>query len=439
MPAAEEIGGSRPRAGLARHGALTLVANTLILGLGLVTGMLVARTLGVAGRGQLAAVMTAPQLLGWIFAIGCAPAAAYHLARRPAAGGRLLGTWLVLVVPLGGCALLAGEAILPWLLSAQSPATLHLARVFLLTVVVVPLAELSSGVLLGDHDFAFYNGLRLAQPLATALAYVVLWQLDHLSVMSAVAASACSGAAGTLVATARVLRRHGVRRPSFPLARSTAWYGLRAHGANVAGIVNARLDLLLVPAFLGASSVGLYSVATNVSWVVVAVTGAASALVLPAAARQGPGGTVTVVRSLQGVVVIGAAIAAALGLLASVLVDIVYGAAFDGSVEALRVLLPGCVLAAGSGVVCSGLCACNQPFLAAVAQAAGAAVTVGGLLLFLARGGILAAALVSTASYATTFLVAIVAYRRTVGLAWRELLPCGQVAPATALSPSAGA
>ena len=51
------------------------------------------------------------------------------------------------------------------------------------------------------------------------------------------------------------------------------------------------------------------------------------------------------------------------------------------------------------------------------------AVTVVGLFVFLRTGGITAAALVSSASYATVFVAMLVAYKVVSGSSWRSFLP----------------
>jgi hypothetical protein len=50
-------------------------------------------------------------------------------------------------------------------------------------------------------------------------------------------------------------------------------------------------------------------------------------------------------------------------------------------------------------------------------------VTVVGLFTFLRTGGATAAALVSTASYATVFVATLVAYKAVSGVPWRWFLP----------------
>jgi peptidoglycan biosynthesis protein MviN/MurJ (putative lipid II flippase) len=86
-------------------------------------------------------------------------------------------------------------------------------------------------------------------------------------------------------------------------------------------------------------------------------------------------------------------------------------------------LLPGAVLFAGSSILGAGLYAAGRPFTATIPQLIGMVVTVAGLFAFLRIGGITAAALVSTASYATVFLVMLSAYKAVSGRPWRWFLP----------------
>ena len=63
----------------------------------------------------------------------------------------------------------------------------------------------------------------------------------------------------------RAVRKVGIG-PAGPRASGmhTLWYGVRGQGVSSRANVNARLDLVMLPAFVAATSVGLYSVATNV-------------------------------------------------------------------------------------------------------------------------------------------------------------------------------
>jgi O-antigen/teichoic acid export membrane protein len=401
---------------------LTVAVTGVALALNLVTGVLIARLLAPAGRGALAAALAAPPILAWLFEMGCGAAVTYHHARHPEDGGRLISTWLLLFVPLGIAGICVGEIVLPHLLAAQSAHTLFLARLMMVSVLFVYVGDLMYGIVLADRDFAFYNLLRFVQPLGVALSYTLLWVAGALTVATAVAATAGMTAFVVGVLSARVIRRHGLSRPSRALARRTLWFGIRAHSTSTAGIVNTRLDLLIIPAFLTATSVGLYSVATNVSWMVVTVSGSLAGIVFPAAAARGLEGRYTVIKSMYATLALAGAMAVVIAAAASIAVRVVYGASFDGSVAPLRILLVGAVFYAAAGVLFAGLYALNRPFTAAIAQISAAVVTVVGLLVFLRRDGIAAAATVSTVAYCVVFLLTLVFYRRAAGLRWGDLV-----------------
>jgi O-antigen/teichoic acid export membrane protein len=399
-----------------------MVATAARLALNLLTGILIARVLGPGGRGALAAALAAPPILTWLFEMGCGAAVTYHQARRPRDAPRLIATWLVALVPLAVAGIAVGEVLLPYLLAAQSDHTLFLARLLMLTLVLSFVTDLMYGVVLGDQDFFFCVLFRLVHPLGLLGAYLGLWVADALTVTTAVVANAGAGAAVAAIVSARALGRHGLGRPSLSIARTTLWYGLRAHGTMTAGLVNMRLDVLIIPAFLGAASVGLYSVATNVSWIVVAVAGSLSGLVFPAATARRTRGAETVIKSLYATLVVAALLAGALAATATVAVRFVYGGAFSGTVEPLRILLAASVPYAAAGALFAGLYSLNRPFTAGVAQLIAAVVTVAGLVLFLDRGGIRAAALVSLVAYSLVFALALVLYRRAAGLHWRDFV-----------------
>jgi O-antigen/teichoic acid export membrane protein len=249
-------------------------------------------------------------------------------------------------------------------------------------------------------------------PLLTAAAYVVLWILDALTVEAALIAAMAALALASGAAVAAVLSRHRIGRPDRGLARSTLSYGLRAHAGDVAGTVNHTADVLIVAAVLGSSSAGIYAVATNVSGSIVALLSALSIVLVPAAARRG---SEAIAQTMRLVWTIAVPLAAVLAALAGVLILLVYGESFEDSVPPLRILLPGVVLLTASGVLAAGIRGSGRPLAAALPEAAGLVLTVAGLALFLESGGVKAAALVSTVTYAAAFLMMLAIHRRVTG------------------------
>jgi enterobacterial common antigen flippase len=393
-----------------------------ILVVNLLSGIAIARALGPAGRGEIAAILLLTQLCVWFFSGGATEAVAYRLARNPADGPRLLGTWFAIGVPVGLLAIIVGEVALPVLFSAQTSEAINLGRIYLAIVLVMLLQVVQYGMLLGSHDFYFYNVVRLLQPALVSAAYLACWVFGILSVQGALVINAVAITAAFLAAAMRLLQRQGFARPGRALMRETLSFGLKAHMGTIAGLVNARLDLMLVPAFLGAASVGLYSVATNVTSIIATLTTTIAMIVMPVAARREKQSPQTVIRTFQIVLMIGVAIALPLAASANLALSIVYGADFEGAATALRILLPGVTLDAAAMVLWSGLLAANRPLLSSVAAIPASILTVVGLVLFLKEGGIEVAAIVSTCAYSTVFVISVLIYKRVADLEWRHFL-----------------
>ncbi len=407
----------------ARHGVTTVLVTAATMALGLLTGILVARTIGPEGRGALTAVLTTIQMLGWLFGMGCGKAVTYALSRDHSAGGRLLSTWVLILLPLAALAIGTGYLLLPLLLAAQPIETLELAQLYLPMIAMALLAELMLGLVLGDQDFRSFNALNFIQPAGVATLYAVLWAAGHFTVEAAVIVQAAMSTLVLVVATVLLIRRHGIGRPDPALGRQTLWYALRTHGDVVGGVITQRLDLLIIPAFLPAAQVGLYALATSLSWLIVSLSSALATVVMPAATRRGQSGRALVLNSLQVTFAIGGLLGGGLFVFADIAIGLVYGPSFADSALPLRLLLPGAVLYAAASILLNGLYAENRPFTATMANLLGMLVTLGGLLLFLRSGGILAAAIVSTVAYTLVFATAAILYRQATGLPWRVFLP----------------
>ena len=399
---------------LRRAAGATAGVQLAVLALNLLTGVMIARLLGAIGRGELAAVLTTTTIMSTLFAAGAATATPYHQARRPEDASALVGTWLALALPLGGVGLLTGELLLPHVLAAQNPEVVDLARLYLVSVFVLIATDAVYGVALGAHRFRLYNLARFAGPLALVVGYAFSELTVGLTVQRALVVTLVVNVAVLAAGTLWAWRTFGIGRPDAALARSSLAYGLRAHATTIAEKTNARLDLLILPSLLGPASVGLYAVAGSVAYIVAVLASSLATVVLPLAAGDQQGGDRTVLAALRAALVIGGLLAAVLALAAPFVIELLYGDEFEGSVEAMRILLPGSVLYGATLVLTAGLNAANRPFTATLAQAAGAALTIAGLLAFLEDGGIEAAAIVSTCAYAVTCVLAAVAYRRVL-------------------------
>jgi O-antigen/teichoic acid export membrane protein len=93
-----------------RSAWLTLGAQVLLVALGFVTNILIARTIGPSGRGVVSIVFLFPFFLGMAFSFGIDEANVYFLGGKKARHGDLFAN--VLVVTLVGTALCCTLALM---------------------------------------------------------------------------------------------------------------------------------------------------------------------------------------------------------------------------------------------------------------------------------------------------------------------------------------
>lgn len=409
-----------------RTGARTYAFTVGGLACNLIAGVIIARALGPADRGSITAILNASMFMSWVVGMGAAEALSFRRAKVPEDGPALLSTWLLLLLPLGIAGSVALYFLYPVFLAAQTEEVLSIASYFAPAVAMSILNQICYGALLGSHDYKMFNWVKFLPWAGIALGYAFLLAIGELGVVSALVTNVASFLLVDALALLHMQRRHGgFGRPTTDLAKITLGYGVKAHGSNVGLMVSARLDLLIMPAFLAATSVGLYSVGTNVSWLVVAIAGAIAPIVLPAASREG-GGSKVVSRSLLATLVVGSAMAVALAAVGYPLIKLVYGNDFSSSYLPMLILLPGCVAFAASQVLWSGINAEGRPLVSAATQVPGVVITVVGLITLLGPLGINGAAAISTIAYVATFVAALLGYRRLVGLTTDDISTASQ-------------
>lgn len=421
--APDDPAGAPPRRALGWTFLASVATSGGMAALSLVTGVLTARLLGTDGRGQVAAISTWLLTLTWMSSLSFTHGLAFYRSRGRLSDGEALSTALISVPILGLLGVLAAQVLIPYGFSAQSQETQDLARLFLCGIPLVVGLETCWDLLMAYHRFRFLNATRLAQPAVYALALVALAVTDRFTVTWVLLWQVASWGIVFLTTIAVLIRQVGLSRPRWDVSRQSFRYGLRLQGVALGHLVTARLDLMLLPAFVTAAAIGYYSIAVNVTSLVMSVFGGLAMIVFPVASRAERHAMGPVVESgLRMALAGGFALVLAIGLSAPWLVPFVYGADFAGAVLPLWLLLPGVLLWCANTIVSAGLEALDMPGRASLAQIAGIVVTVIGLLISLPRWGIVGAAVTSSVAYAATFLISTHLLRRTRTVSLRSAL-----------------
>lgn len=271
----------------ARHVALSILGNGFPPIAVLVTAPILARALDVDGRGDLAAA-TAPFMLAVAIATLGLPDAVTNVLARRSSLRRV--TWLALVSSLLGTGALS--VLIVWLASpilTQGGSSGLGTLMTVATLATIPglLVALLRGTAAGLHMWGVVATERVLNGSLRILGIVGFAVAGQLTLFTATLVSVL----GPVLAGFAYLRLIGATptesRESRPTpARRAFAYGTKAWLGSVAGILLMRIDQLLVLPLGGATQLGLYAVAVNVSEVPLIINSATREVMFSSDAAQ---------------------------------------------------------------------------------------------------------------------------------------------------------
>ncbi|EWT01753.1 hypothetical protein N865_07660 [Intrasporangium oryzae NRRL B-24470] len=387
--------------------------------------VVVARVGGAADVGVLALLRVVPGLFGVLAACGLPGAMGYFLAGPEGTARRLWPT--ILAVLAAGTALgtAAWFVLLPAIHAILFPTTTTLVMVLagLSVATQLPVAVGKSS-LQGLDDLKGSNVVTAAEEVAFLPAFAIGYLLGLrgplLLVVTLIAADVLVAAGAWLRLGHRVHAR-GMRflgRPDRPLARRVVTFGLLGQVGGLVGLLNLRLDFLVLGSMAGPGPLGVYAVASKFAELVKLPALAVTWVTYPRVARQGAAGASRdVARQLPWLLGLGLAVAAALALAASPLLPALYGQEFAAAVTPAVIIVAGLVVSPAGGLASGFLLGTRRPGTNSAVLAVGLVVTIVLDLLLIPSQGVVGAAVASAVAYLVTDLTLLGVLRRLMARA----------------------
>lgn len=372
-----------------------MAGSLLTAGLGqlvlMVSGVLVARSLGPEDRGYLALVVLVPTILTAVANLGLPLATTYYVARDRSRAAPIARS--VLRDAVGqAVVIIAAQLVILWIVFADEPERVKVAGLISLAALPGILAQQYGLALLqGLQRFAAFNTLRTTPAAMYALGVLMVFVLgiDHLVEIASVwvVAQASVG----VVTLGFALRRLPADAPqSSPVSRSQLMkFGLKSFIGYVSPVETFRLDQAVIALFLTPAALGLYVVSltlTNLPRFVAQSIGMVAypevaSISDPQAAR----------RRMWRYVVVGALITALviapLEVMAGLLVRFFFGDEFGGAESITRILLLGTFFVGLRRVLADGARGAGYPGLGTIAEVASWMSFLPALALLLPLGG----------------------------------------------------
>lgn len=391
------------------NSAVTLICRVTTMGVGLISGIFVARYLHPEGKGILATLGVLTGTAIQLSHLGLPSANVHMAAKNRADAPALLANSLWWGLSVGG--LIALGVFAAWLAAPDLLDGVNgpILAVALLAVPASLAALLLSNTAIGLELFFFYNILDVAVAvvgvflnvgllvLASAGAYELVWL-------------ATIGAWVTLGVLVYYLgRRFGFAfRPDVPLLKSSLTYGFHLWLTMLMSFLVLRIDTLVVNSVCGADETGIYSVSVLAIDVLQLIPAAVGTVLFPRLSALDPEArNVAFVRVVQTFWPLLLAVAVVCGVVFSPFVRLLYGEPFVPAVGAFYILLPGTFFLSIQILVVNSLAARGDvralPWLWAVTTA----VNLGLTLLLVPKWGIAGAAWASTIAYTLIFVLMV--------------------------------
>lgn len=415
---------AKPHQGL-RAVVQAIGSKSAILVLQAGTGILTARTLGPAGRGELAAMILWPLFFASVTTLGVPSSLIYYLRNRPADRDRLIAAGFAVATVMGIVAAVIAAGFLPWWLHQYSPRVIRAAQLFLVTVPLCSITLAGRAVLEAAHDFAASNAIQILTPLVTLVGLVLYLAFHPMTSFAAAVAYIAASIPAFVYMASRVLRI-GIRsvRPNVAIVRQILGYGIRSYGVDLLGTLALQVDQVLVVSMLSASAMGSYVVVLSLSRMLNVFQLSVVMVLFPKAA----GHEAERVLAMTGDAVrVSAMVTALCGgsvcIVGPLLLRLLYGREYVSAVGALRILVLEAVLSGVTFVLAQAFMALNRPGVVTALQALGLSLSIPMMLWLIPRFGIYGAAIALLTSTCARVLFVFLGFRIFLKLPAPRLLP----------------
>ncbi|MGB6193517.1 MAG: polysaccharide biosynthesis C-terminal domain-containing protein, partial [Terracidiphilus sp.] len=281
-----------------------------------------------------------------------------------------------------------------------------------------------SAIFQGLQDHLRFNVLRALTPSIYCVGLLLLFQVRQQSLEEVLGALSFAYVAALLIGGAMVWRTYA---PTWKWSKGVVsrlmHFGYRSQATSLTSTFNQRIDQVMLSLFVPPEQLGYYAVAVSLSAAIIVFPQAAGIVTFSKGSSQQHGDAVaTMGTALRASFIWLLVTCSVLYLLADFLIRHVFGNAFEGSILACRILIPGALMMGMNQVLYNGASALGRPGLPAVAEGVSMLATAVGLFLLVPHYGYIGAAIVSSIAYTISFFVMLFLAHRFLAIDLRTLL-----------------
>ena len=371
-----------------------VVGYAAIIVLNASTGILTARALLPAGRGNLAAMILWPLFLACTTSLGMPSALIYFLRKYKEESTRLIPTGLIASLLLGCFAALGGAFFLSFWLHNYSHEVVRAAQFFLLTTPVFAMIETGRAVLEASGSFLASYIVRVSQPAATLIMLLSLLAVHRLNPISAGFVYTVASVPTLLIVLSQVRRLTiGRWRMDIASCRLLLSYGIRSYGVDILGALSLQIDQVLVISLLAPAAMGIYGVTLSLSRMFNLFQNSVVTVLFPSASGRSADEIRRMTEySTRVSTLMTGGCAAVASLVGPFMLKVLYGREYSGASLTLDILLVEVTISGAVFVLAQAYMALGRPGMVTIIQSIGLSLSIPMMLLLIPRWGINGAA-----------------------------------------------
>lgn len=391
--------------------ATSAIANLAIPVVSFVTAPILARVLGVQGRGELAAV-TAPFLLITTLAmLGLPDAVTYFVSRKDVS--HRAGVWTASVILAASGLVSTGILILiaPWL-SAGNTTIQSLMVIAAFAVIPTIILGAFRG---GASGVGAWNRVNLEKYTAALLRALGILGVALFGALTVGTATIIMVLAPILGFAAYVgLRADQGEHMKFDRPQQMLGFGSRVWVGSMSGVILNKIDQVLMVPFAGPLQLGLYAAASAVADASLLANNAVRDVAFSSETRESTGDRLTAAarRSFFISLFVSAAICASVWWWFPIL----FGKEFAGGIPVVVILCVASTLGVPGSIAGAGLSARGRPGVRSAALVIAATVNVALLIILVPQGGAVGAAWATLVGNLIASNINIIANKRLFGM-----------------------
>jgi len=394
---------------------LIFSTKIIIIILGLVIAIIIAKVLGPSGKGSYTLIILIPTLLLILGNLGISTSNVYL-------GGKKKYNWVDItsnsLISALGLGIILTIAFLIYFLNFPPSFLKDIdPQCILLATLVLPFSFLTmyfNHILLAQNRIKEYNLVRLSQSSILVILIVFFLLALNGGVFGAILAWACATLVSAILSILLLRKTTRITWFFYPaLFRDSIKFGIKAYLGNIIQLLNYRLDMFLIVFFMNISFVGYYSVAVVLAetlWYFPATVGTVifvrtSGLNTEEANKSTP----RICRNTFFVTILAALV---LFALSRYIIILFFGSVFLLALKPLWILLPGVIALSICKVLSNEITGRGKPMINTIASGVSLAMNVPLNLLLIPRMGIVGAAWASSISYTITTIVVLIAFMK---------------------------